>query len=192
MNELLTRFERWLAANLPDYYNSLQPGVTDAELVAFETKLGHKLTDDFRALYKWRNGSLEPGFPPLPWYYWLPLEESLRYQSSGTIEGFEAAPWLEWHPHWLVVESDGSGSFLLYDPVGVWEGHSGQLIQWAHADANYVKYSGIRAWLAVLVETLEAAMRTDEGELEVEWFPWLNQELMARLDPGYPKDPIEP
>ncbi|WP_309714686.1 SMI1/KNR4 family protein [Armatimonas sp.] len=58
MNNLLTRFGTWLSVNLPDYYASLQPGVTDAELDAFETKLGHKLTDDFRALYKWHNGSL--------------------------------------------------------------------------------------------------------------------------------------
>ena len=47
----------------------------------------------------------------------------------------------------------------------------GQLIQWVKGDAHYVMYSGIRAWLAVLVETLEAATRTDEGELEIEWFP---------------------
>ncbi|WP_395140450.1 SMI1/KNR4 family protein [Armatimonas sp.] len=191
MNELLNRFDVWLAANLLDYYASLQPGVTDAELDAFETKLGHPLTDDFRALYKWHNGSLESGFPPLPWYYWLPLQESLRYQSSGTVDGFETNTWLEWHPDWLLIDSDGSGSHLLYDPVGVWGGQAGQLIQWVHADANYVKHSGIRAWIAVLVETLEAAIWNDEAELEADIFPWMNQELMARLDPGYPKDPIE-
>ena len=59
MNELLSRFDTWLATNLSDYYASLQPGITDAELDAFEAKLGHKLTDDFRSLYKWRNGSHE-------------------------------------------------------------------------------------------------------------------------------------
>jgi cell wall assembly regulator SMI1 len=196
MNELLSRFDTWLATNLPDYYASLQPGVTDAELDASETKLGHKLTDDFRTLYKWRNGSPMTGFPPYSWTSWYSLEGMLAntggFRSWSSVEAFEADPWLEWHPDWLILEDEHSGDYLLYDPIGVWEGHTGQLVRWVKGDANYVKYSGIRAWLAVLVETLEAATWDDEGELEMEWFPWMNPELMARLDPGYPKDPIEP
>jgi cell wall assembly regulator SMI1 len=36
--ELIERLDRWLAAHRPGYYSRLQPGVSDADLDAFETQ----------------------------------------------------------------------------------------------------------------------------------------------------------
>ena len=53
---LLAKLDHWLSANRPDYYDGLQPGVTDAELDAFEVRFQLKLPAAFRDLYRWRNG----------------------------------------------------------------------------------------------------------------------------------------
>src|SRR5881394_3336293 len=53
---LIERVDRWLAAQRPDYYTRLQPGVTDAALDAFESRFSLRLPESFRAFYRWRNG----------------------------------------------------------------------------------------------------------------------------------------
>ncbi|MBV8455938.1 MAG: hypothetical protein JO122_04920 [Acetobacteraceae bacterium] len=62
--ELIARMDRWLAANRPDYYAKLQPGVTDLALTEFENRFQLKLPDSFRALYAWRNGLVADRFRP--------------------------------------------------------------------------------------------------------------------------------
>jgi cell wall assembly regulator SMI1 len=47
---------QWLAANRPDYYAKLQPGVTNPALTEFEDQFQLKLPNSFRSLYAWRNG----------------------------------------------------------------------------------------------------------------------------------------
>jgi cell wall assembly regulator SMI1 len=62
---LLERMERWLAANRPDYFEQLQPGVSDAQLDAFETQFSLTLPVALRALYRWRNGQAEGNYKSL-------------------------------------------------------------------------------------------------------------------------------
>src|ERR1051326_3495202 len=53
---LLGRMDRWLAANRPEFYTHLLPGVTAAHLDAFEARFSLGLPTAFRQLYHWRNG----------------------------------------------------------------------------------------------------------------------------------------
>lgn len=188
MDKLIARFESWLAANCPDYCASLLPGVTDVELDTFETQIGYPLAADFRALYRWRNGSPKTGLPPTFWSSWLPLEDCLSRGYGATIASFEADPGLEWHPAWLILEDEHDGNYLLFDPVGVWGGHSGQLVRWVKADYNFVKFSSVAKWLEVLVLTLESATQDEKGEWN--FVLWFNPSVVRQVDPGYPKEPF--
>src|SRR4051794_11035586 len=56
---MIDRLDRWLRANRPDYYNALQPGVSDDRLDAFESRFGLLLPPAFRLLYRWRDGQAD-------------------------------------------------------------------------------------------------------------------------------------
>ncbi len=53
----LRRFEAALAKHYPSGLSALQPGLSDAEITTIERENGLQLTDDLRALYRWRNGT---------------------------------------------------------------------------------------------------------------------------------------
>src|SRR5262245_2155106 len=62
---VIERIDRWLAAQRPDYYSLLQPGVSDADLDAFDAQFSLTLPPAFRALYRWRNGQDPMSSAPL-------------------------------------------------------------------------------------------------------------------------------
>ena len=54
--QLLTRLQTVLETNAPIVAAALQPGLSDAQIVALELQGGFRLSDDVRALYRWHNG----------------------------------------------------------------------------------------------------------------------------------------
>ena len=56
MRDLWDRIERWLAANVPDMLEGLNPGATTQEIEETEAFLGVSFPDDVRASYLIHNG----------------------------------------------------------------------------------------------------------------------------------------
>src|SRR4051812_22287986 len=53
----LKRFEDALRQHAPDVLATLQPGLSDERIREIDARFRLRLTDDLRALYRWRNGS---------------------------------------------------------------------------------------------------------------------------------------
>jgi len=161
---LIERLDRWLAANRPDYYALLQPGATDAELDAFEDEFSLKLPAAFRALYRWRNGQDKRSFAPLQWNRsFCTLAEVARTKDllDDMIESDFDDP-RYWRQGWVPFLHNGAGSYLCLDVAAEDGGQPGQLIEfWKQDEDRPVEYSSVEAWLAELVESMEA------GKLEL-------------------------
>src|SRR3954469_15156917 len=53
---LFDRLDRSLARRRKKYYRQLRPGLSEAQLDAFEAFVGYAFPERFRALYRWRDG----------------------------------------------------------------------------------------------------------------------------------------
>ncbi len=78
MNDTLKNLEQWLKLNYWVAFDSLQKGLTDAEIDALLGDWPYKLSDDVRALYRWRNGFEDDLIQLLPGLSFLPLETALE------------------------------------------------------------------------------------------------------------------
>ncbi len=158
VENLISRMERWLAANRPTYLARLQPGVDSQKLAAFEDQFAIVLPETFRSLYRWRNGqevtcteSFEKNF------MFSPLEEiaGTKANLDGMIgTDFEDPNW--WRRGWLPFLHNGAGDYLCVDLAGDNAGCPGQLLVFYHDwEKRPVKFPNLDAWLTSLVNSME-------------------------------------
>ena len=126
--ELISRLERWLAVNRPDYLAQLQPGVTDRRLDAFEERFSVKLPALFRALYGWRNGQPNSYSAPLQYNQMLmPLEDIAETKDllDGMIgSDFDDPRWWQGEAGcllWRIMAVTTYASILLPRMVAIWD-----------------------------------------------------------------------
>jgi cell wall assembly regulator SMI1 len=164
MDELIVRLDRWLSANRPDYYRLLRPGVSDAELDAFQTRFGLTLPDEFRRLYRWRGGQDPMSSKPLQGnrtFSTLAEVADTKEMMDGMI-GFDFEDPTYWRRGWVPFLHNGGGSHLCLDLLAEDGGEVGQLVAFWKADPDRpVEYPSLKAWLADLVTSME------DGSLEL-------------------------
>ena len=54
--DVLSQLDQWYATHLPAVWKTLRPGVSDADLDAFEARTALHLPAAFRTLYRWHDG----------------------------------------------------------------------------------------------------------------------------------------
>jgi cell wall assembly regulator SMI1 len=165
--DLIARADRWLKQNRPIFYAALQPGVSDADLDAYEARHGLKLPAALRALWKWKNGI--PEYPDLPDgesealvdnHAFISLQSSS--QTKDILDGmigtdFESPDW--WKREWVPFTHNGGGDNYVVDTADP----RGRVIDFWHADADRpVAAPSFPAWFKDLVDRME------RGELEVD------------------------
>jgi cell wall assembly regulator SMI1 len=164
MEALIERMDRWLAANRPDYYAVLQPGATDAELDDFEAQFAIKLPAAFRTLYRWRNGQDEMSSASLQGnrsFCTLAEIASTKDMLDGMI-GSDFDDPRYWRRGWVPFLHNGGGSYLCLDLAAEDGGRANQLIGfWKRDEDRPVEFPSVEAWLADLIESMEA------GKLEL-------------------------
>jgi cell wall assembly regulator SMI1 len=164
VDALIERMDHWLAANRPDYYAILQPGVSDADLAAFEAQFAVTLPAAFRALYRWRNGQDPMSTAPLQGNRsFCTLEGIARIKDllDGMI-GYDFDDPRYWRRGWVPFLHNGGGSYLCLDLAAEDGGHPGQLVEfWKRDDDRPVMFPNLEAWLTDLVESMKS------GELEL-------------------------
>jgi cell wall assembly regulator SMI1 len=159
ITELLSQYETFLTAKAPAICASLQPGLTDAQIDAIETKYGLKLPPDLRALYRWRDGTPRTAaLAVFPDHDFVPLElalvnrDDMRKQvKAGTSEQQQAYSAYAGHrDSWvgLIVDAAGDGHF--FDP-GRSESEGSFFFCFAE-DGNYIFYPSFRNYLAAVIE----------------------------------------
>ncbi len=156
--ELISRMDRWLATNRPDFYSLLQPGATDAELDAFEARLSIKLPEAFRQLYRWRNGQDPGSSKPIQLNRTVSMLEEIASakEELDSLIGCDFEDPKYWRRGWLPFLHNGAGSHLCLDLAAEDGGEVGQLIAfWKRDQDRPVEYPSIEAWLADLVTSME-------------------------------------
>jgi len=125
LEQLLARLQTALETNAPAVAQSLQPGVSEAQISALETRGGFRLSEELRAFYKWHNGmATNSTLGLLPGQRFLPLEQRVServvtgQQTSG-VPSAQRAAFAVFAGHrksWVHVLDDGAGDGYFYDP----------------------------------------------------------------------------
>ena len=161
---LIDRLDAWIKDNRPDYYSLLRSGVADAELDALEAKFALTLPEDFRALYKWRDGQDEASSDSFQGnYMFMSLSDltSTKELMDGMI-GFDFEEGY-WEREWVPFMSNGGGSYLCLDAIARNGEAPGRLLGfWKNDEDRETEYASVEEWLEELVESMES------GEFEVD------------------------
>jgi len=161
-DQLLSRLQEVLDTNAPIVAQSLQPGLSDAQISTLESQGGFILSADLRALYHWHNGiSTNSTVGLLPGQRFLPLDEmvlerALYHQqlSSATIaQRAESVVFAGHRKGWLQVLDDGAGDGYFYDPKRT--DAEGAFFQHFAETGYYVWFPSFRNFLAGVIECFE-------------------------------------
>jgi hypothetical protein len=161
--QLLARLQSVLETNAPLVARSLQPGLSDTQIVALEGQGGFRLSDDLRALYRWRNG-----FAPnstvglLMGQRFVPLDEVVRERAligqqvaSAPMQQRTAfSVFAGYRTGWVQILDDGAGDGYFYDPKrsdaeGAFFHHFAEM-------GYYVWFPSLRNFLAGVIECYES------------------------------------
>jgi cell wall assembly regulator SMI1 len=164
VEQLIARMDRWLVANRPHYYALLQPGVSDADLDAFESRFAIALPTAFRQLYRWRDGQDPASYDAIQdnrSFCTLADVAETKAMFDGMIgSDFEDPRY--WRRGWIPFLHNGGGSYLCLDLAAEDGGEIGQLIGfWKQDQDRPVEFASVEAWLKALVTSME------DGTLEL-------------------------
>ncbi|HEY1186194.1 MAG TPA: SMI1/KNR4 family protein [Gemmata sp.] len=152
MAEMVTRLDTWLARNRPDFYANLRPGLAEAAWADFESRLGIRLPDAFRVLYRWRDGQNEDlNFRDNR--YWMASEDIVRVKElmDGMIDTDFEPGW--WERGWVPFLANGAGSHLCVDMGG---SEPGRLVEFWNRDWDRPEVApSFERWLHEFVTSLE-------------------------------------
>lgn len=164
VEQLIARMDRWLAANRPDYYALLQPGGSDADLDAFESRFAMKLPTAFRKLYRWRNGQDPMSYDAIQDNRSFCTLDDVA-ETKAMLDGMIGSDFEDpryWRRGWIPFLHNGGGSYLCLDLAAEDGGEIGQLIAfWKQDQDRPVEFASMEAWLRALVTSME------EGTLEL-------------------------
>ena len=191
MPVLLERLEQWLRLYRADYYDHLQPGLTERELRSLERDLGRNLPAGFRELYRWHNGQ-DPDCT-LPFQYnqmFMPLESvQVAWAALGQLlDGGEFPEVNWWSKAWLPFLDSGNGDHLCVDLDGAFAGVPGQVLSFYHDwECRNIEYPSMDKWMEAFVPGIEGGLWGEEEDgfkpRDVEQV----KTLRSRVAMGYPK-----
>jgi hypothetical protein len=124
-DQLLARLQLVLATNAPMLAQSLQPGLSDAQITALESEGDFRLSKNLKALYRWRNGmSTNCPYGLVPGHRFLPLEEvklqrTMMRQELASATGLQRLGFSLFAGHrqnWVTILDDTAGDGYFYDP----------------------------------------------------------------------------
>jgi cell wall assembly regulator SMI1 len=167
-DHLLAKYEQIIKERSPALLAALQPGLTDAEIDALESKDGFKLPADLRALYRWHNGAAPSATTAdvFPDHRFIPLDQaianrdSLRKQvKSGTsAEQRVYATFAGHRDPWLGLIVDPAGDGYFFDPARTEP--QGSFFFCFAEDGSYVFFPAFRNYLAAVIQGIQSGTFT--------------------------------
>lgn len=128
LGAILTNLDVLLLDRHPSVFESLQPGLSDSQIVRLEEQFGFQLTPELRELYKWHNGASPDGTRDfIPGHRFLPLDDAVE-QSVALRAQLKNAAFLQRAVYnvftghkksWLTILDDGCGDGYFFDPTRV-------------------------------------------------------------------------
>jgi cell wall assembly regulator SMI1 len=187
--QLLVRLQTVLETNTPIVAQSLQPGLSDAQISTLESQGGFRLSEELRALYRWHNGmSTNSTVGLLPGQRFLPLDENVRKralvrQQLDSATSSQRAAFAVFAGHrkgWVQVLDDGAGDGYFYDPKrtdaeGAFFHHFAEV-------GYYVWFPSLRNFLSGVIECFETrAVRAAADGRSLEEDSDLTEKIWERL-----------
>jgi hypothetical protein len=161
--QLLARLQAVLETNAPMVARFLQPGLSDAQISALEGQGRFQLSEDLRALYRWRNGMpTNSSVGLLSGQRFLPLDEVVRERTlvGRQLESeslFQRATFAVFAGHrkgWVHVLDDGAGDGYFYDPERA--GSGGAFFYHMAEGGYYLWFPSLRNFLSGTIEAYES------------------------------------
>ena len=180
---VLQRFDAALQHVRPEFYASLQPPATPAELATLEEDLGQALPAEITALLKWKNGQ-EEREPELWRGYSLlgtaDIGEFGAMMNEMLAEGeWDNENW--WHVQYVPFAMNWGGDYLLID-VGGHTGKPGEVIDWMNsAPMRIATAPNLSEFIEAIVVGLESGL----GDTIAHGPAY--EELLKHRWPGYPQ-----
>lgn len=162
---LLDRYEQLLSERAPKVLAALQPGLTDPEITALETKHSIKLTPDLRALYRWHNGiprttllAAFPNhrFPPLDEVFAERAAVQADVKKQSALQRLTIAAFVGQRINWLPILPDNFGDGYFFDPSGT--ATQGKFLYSMLENPPPIYYPSFRSYLAELLEGYETGV----------------------------------
>ena len=167
--QLLARLQATLETNAPLVAQSLQPGLSDAQISELETQGGFRLSGDLRALYRWHNGMpTNSTVGLLPGQRFVPLAEVVAERALiGRQSSLAFTVFAGHRKSWLHVLDDGAGDGYFYDPdrpdaQGAFFFHFAEV-------GHYIWFPSLRNFLSGVIEcyqTQAVKVATDGKSLD--------------------------
>ncbi|HEY6556222.1 MAG TPA: SMI1/KNR4 family protein [Polyangiaceae bacterium] len=161
----------------------LQPGLTPAEIARVEATLPFLLTEEIKAVYRWRNGIVVSPHEVLgnlwivPGFY-LPSLEHARQR----FEGRKLAP--QWRKGWYPLFEDGAGGFYIV-PCKKKPTDRAPVIGFIHGEPEQpVEYLDVTTMIETFADSFAqgAVFVNDEGNLDID--DDAHAEIARRHNPG--------
>ena len=159
MLDALSRIEGWHARERTGLTSALRGGVPVAELDAAEARLGCRLPDDLRALWRWRDGHTDAdGGAAFAWYHQLlPLHEALAQHDA-----LRATPRSGWHASWLpVLYFEGEWYFV---ECGTRPTAASPLMYYFAESGPAPAYASLGTYVATMAEAMATGAVTHAGD----------------------------
>ncbi len=150
--QLLARLQATLETNAPLVAQSLQPGLSDAQISELETQGGFRLSGDLRALYRWHNGMpTNSTVGLLPEQRFVPLAEVVAERALIGRQSSVAFTVFAGHrKSWLHVLDDGAGDGYYYDPE-LSDAQGAFFFHFAEV-GHYIWFPSLRNFLSGVIE----------------------------------------
>lgn len=190
--DVLSQLDQWYATHLPAVWKTLRPGVSDADLDAFEARTALHLPAAFRTLYRWHDGQdwsvggvLGLAFMPLAEVefasmMWRDIAEGdgadinidiyVVSHPTGAIREQYASPWV------VPFLSDGGGNAVALDLAPDLCGQPGQVITTGRDQTHrYVLAPDLETFLREYLTRLEAGQVTVQALSGYEGEMWASE-----------------
>ena len=155
ISQLLTRLDAQLR-KWPAIQQTLQPGASEAQLSAFEKRIGRALPADLRALFTFSNGQL-PGSATIFWEFrLLSLDESVATRDSQLALAAGKLGALHWDEGCVPLLASAKGGVMYVDLNGL-HGSPGSFVELDPTlpTLRKVRYQSVTLRLECFVDALE-------------------------------------
>lgn len=126
MDEVLARLEAALQEHAPESLQHLQPGLSAEKIAELERAGGFQLSDDLRALYRWRNGvPADDDTDIIPRYRFRSLEDLVEIRRADAQDREASTPAVRaihnaivgYTGPWIPIFQEAAGDGYFYDPT---------------------------------------------------------------------------
>ena len=165
--QLLERLESLLRDRAPATAAKLRPGLSDREIAAIESRVGFRLTDHLRSLYKWHDGESDGEF--IPGHRFVPLVEATdrmaglqrELRSIRLVQRIAHFIFAGHRSGWLHVLDDRCGDGYFYDPA---RGSSPGSFFFHFAETGHYRYfPSLANFVAGVIQCYESGIYRERG-----------------------------